>query len=162
MKRIESMLIIVLILLVALGACRSTIDDSPTPLPNGGGEATATAPQTATDAYPSLPTPTPSGADYPAPAIPPTVAPPTAYPADMELWMLRPMGQQCVDAETYAYEDVDEAVEALEEAGVDVLAAEEMSRPVCAGCDCPTSEHFRVQIRAQDLVVAEDLGWFQE
>ena len=154
MKRTVIKPIIVLTTLLALAACTSAPEDNLTPSPVGDDDPTATVPLPATEAYPAMPT---VDAEYPAP-----VALPTAYPADMELWMVRPLGEQCVDPETYTYAHLDEAVEALEDAGVDVLAAEETARPVCAACDCPTSEHFRVRIRAQDLAVAEDLGWFRE
>jgi hypothetical protein len=76
--------------------------------------------------------------------------------------MLRPLGQQCEDPATFEYEDVDEATTALEDAGVEVLGSEAVSLAVCTACNCPTSEHFRVQIRARDLGIAQDLGWIRE
>ena len=146
-----------LISLVALVACSGNVGVG-TPQPPSGG-ATATAPVLSTDAYPPQPTATPLPEDYPAPS---PQAPPTDYPADMQVWLLRPMGQQCVDPATYEFANLDAAIEALEEAGIEVLASEAVELSVCESCDCPTSEHFRVQIGAEDLAVAQSMGWFQE
>lgn len=162
MTRTKMKLIMIVVLLLALGACRSAPDDTLAPLPTDGPESTASAPRAATEAYPSRPTATPRDADYPAPAAPPTLAPATAYPDDSTFWILRPLGQQCEGPATFDYENIDEATMALEDAGVEVLASEAVSMAVCTACNCPTSEHFRVQIRARDLGVTQDLGWIRE
>jgi len=133
-----------------------------TSTPTDSVAATPTAPTVATDAYPAHPTPTPQEGEYPAPAAPAATVEPTAYPSDMEVWVLRPLGQQCAEPESYEYEDLGAAVDALEQADVEVLSSEEVIRPVCQACDCSTSEHFRVQIRAQDLAVVQSMGWIQE
>lgn len=129
-------------------------------------EATSTPPPstTSTEAYPAMPTMTATtpAENYPAPETPEATVEPTAYPAEKEVWILRPFGQQCEDPETFAYEDLNAAVEALEQAGVEVLASEMVTIPVCQSCDCPTSEHFRVQIRAEALETTQSMGWVQE
>lgn len=145
--------------LLSLGACGASVGETPT---LESGEATATAPVISTDAYPAQPTPTAIPEDYPAPVTPEATAEPTAYPADKEVWIVRPLGQQCVDPSTYEYADLEAAVASLTEADVEVLASEEVTRPVCEACDCSTSEHFRVQIRAEDLALTQSMGWFEE
>jgi hypothetical protein len=111
------------------------------------------------DGYPALPTATSSAQGYPAPT---QQVPPTGYPADMAVWILRPYGAQCEDSSTYLYQDVKAAAQALEEQGVSVLDMEAVGLMVCEACGCPTSEHFRLQINAQDLAAAEALGWSRE
>ena len=127
-----------------------------------GGDVETPAPDvTEPTAYPgpARPTVTSIPEGYPAPTEP---ALPEAYPAGATVWVLRPLGEQCVDPETYEYAEVDEAVAALEAAGVEVVASETVSLVVCEACDCPTSEHFRAQIAAEDLATAETLGWYRE
>lgn len=105
-------------------------------------------------------TPVPDG----YPAVPTVPAAPVGYPdaAANLIWVIRPLGQQCVDPATYTYPDLSTAIAALTEAGVAVLTAEEVALVVCEACDCPTSEHFRVQIYATDLPKVEPLGWITE
>lgn len=160
MKRMD--IVLLLCLLMLLGACQSAPQETATP-PAGDDieDSTPASPPTG-EAYPAQPSPTPRDADYPAPEPPATQGPPTAYPPDMALWIIRPLGEQCADPASYAYQNIDEAATALEEAGVEVLETAEVTLAVCTACDCPTSEHFRAQIRAQDLAVAQELGWRQE
>ena len=159
MKSKDIFIVMGIVLMAVLVACNGTDGDGTAEPPSG--DATATAPIPSTDGYPAQPTPTATSLpeDYPAPT---PVPPPTEYPADMEVWLLRPLGEQCVDPESYEFADLDAAVGALEEEGVEVLASEVIQLSVCEACDCPTSEHFRVQIRAADLGVAQSLGWMQE
>lgn len=151
--------------MIVLSACGPQAAETPAP-PSGGQPTITTAAPATDEAYPAQPpTPTPVTAEeYPGPAsnTPQPTSEPTAYPADKEVWVVRPLGQQCVDPATYEFADLDAAMQSLEEAGVEVLASEEVIRPVCQACDCSTSEHFRVQLLARDLAVAESLGWFQE
>jgi hypothetical protein len=93
-----------------------------------------------------------------------TTSPYPGYPgADGEtIWIVRPLGQQCVDPTTYVYPDLATAAAALTSAGVTVLASEELALMVCEACDCPTSEHFRVLINTSDYGLAESLGWTPE
>jgi hypothetical protein len=118
------------------------------------------APESETEAEEGYPAPraataTPEG--YPAP---PTAAPREAYPsADGTVWVIQPVGVQC---EGDKYETLQEAVTELEEASVTVSASQSTSLMVCQACGCPTSEHFRVQIAAEDLDTAADLGWTAE
>lgn len=108
---------------------------------------------------PAANTPVPDG--YPFPTAP---AAPGGYPdpASDTIWVIRPLGQQCVDPATYIYPDLSTAISALTDAGVAVLASEEVAMMVCEACDCPTSEHFRVQIYSADLAKVEPLGWIAE
>jgi hypothetical protein len=93
---------------------------------------------------------------YPAPPPPPA----DAYPAANRLWIIHPAGEQC--AESLIFESLDEATTDLEEAGIIVFEAEEVGLMVCEACGCPTSQHFRAQIGANDLGRAMDLGWQEE
>ena len=123
----------------------------------------ATMPATATatpDAYPLRPTSPPSPESYPA--VPTTAPLSTAYPADLQIWILRPLGNQCEDLNSYPYATLGEAVTGLEQAGIDVFDSESVDLAVCEGCDCPTSQHFRVQILRNDLERARTLGWYEE
>lgn len=145
--------------LLLLAGCGPGAAGTPTVAPDG---ASPTAPLISTEAYPARPTPTPFPEGYPDPASLEPTPEPTGYPADMEVWIVRPLGQQCVDPSTYEFEDLEAAVQSLTEADVEVLSSEEVTKPVCEACDCSTSEHYRVQIRAEDLSIAQSMGWFQE
>lgn len=152
------------VFLLLLAACNSTeepdaneatpfISPSLTPIP------------TTDTAYPG-----PQAVNTPPPAaypIQPTAAPAqpnAAYPeANGEtMWIMRPLGQQCVDPSTYTYPDLATAVAALINANITVLASEEVALMVCEACDCPTSEHFRALINTSDYAAAQTLGWVAE
>jgi hypothetical protein len=66
------------------------------------------------------------------------------------------MGLQCEEA---IFPDLSAAISSLEEAGIAVVAAEEIGLGVCEACGCATSEHFRVQINVEDLDRALEMGW---
>lgn len=113
--------------------------------------------------------PLPDSSSYPAPALPalptgyPEAAAPTATtPAESgkTVWLLHPWGIQCEGPGPYA--DLAAAVSALEEAGVDVLEAQNVELMVCQACGCATSEHFRVQVAAEDRPATLALGWQEE
>ncbi|HSM58273.1 MAG TPA: hypothetical protein VK879_19120 [Candidatus Sulfomarinibacteraceae bacterium] len=155
--------LISLVGLLVLAGCGAAEPEPATPTV----EPTATAPPAqpteavseptpTAEAYPSAPEPTEAPDEYPAAEAP---ALPTGYPPDMMVWMERPWGTQCEDPDMYTYADLREAVTALEGAGVVVQDSEAVELAVCQACDCPTSEHFRVQISAQDMEQAEELGW---
>lgn len=165
---------IALLLVVALVACGG---NEPTPQPQAT-EAPALEPANtqpaATEQSPAVPAATALPDDYPVPTtptlpagypIPATPTLPANYPAGVTgplLWIIRPLGQQCSEASSYEFAVVDEAVAALTAAGVEVYNAEMISLAVCESCDCPTSEHFRVQIDPSDLATAVSLGWQAE
>jgi hypothetical protein len=117
---------------------------------------------------PSYPGPqvsnTPPSAAYPIQPTPAPAQPDAAYPgANGEtMWIIRPLGQQCVDPSTYTFPDLSTTVAALTTAGITVLSAEEIALMVCEACDCPTSEHFRVLINSSDYAAAQTLGWLAE
>jgi hypothetical protein len=66
------------------------------------------------------------------------------------------MGLQCEDA---IFADLSAAIASLEEAGIALVAAEEIDLEVCEACGCATSRHFQVQINAEDLARAQEIGW---
>ena len=144
--------------LMLLAACQG----APAPEPTGTSEpaaptATPPAPTATLEAYPlASPTPAQRPADYPAPAAP---SPASPYPGGDVAIVLRPLGQQCADPASYEFATLDEAVWALEEAGITVIDARIVSLIVCEACDCPTSEHFEVEIPAADVSAAAALGF---
>lgn len=153
-----------MILLLVTTTCTSNVVPTPSPtetVTSPDPAATARLPVTPTpEGYPAVPSATPIPEGYPANPTPQSLS--TGYPADSNVWIVRPLGQQCEDPDTYEYADLEAAVNALEEAGVEVLSSERTELTVCAACDCPTSEHFRAQIGAQQLPQAESLGWQRE
>lgn len=157
MKRFYLLLSTLLIL--ALGACQSS---APAPeMPTSASEEPA---GTATPgSYPARPTASSSESGYPAePEEPAESAPAAAYPPGEPVWVIRPVGEQCADESTFAYGSLQEAVSALEEAGANVLSSESVDLMVCQACDCPTSEHYRVQILGEDVQTVRSLGWTAE
>ncbi len=123
--------------------------------------STAPSATSAPDDYPSPPTPSgsflPEG--YP---VPPTLPP--KYPSDVEgqVWIMRPLGLQCTEATTYEFPTLNDAVRSLEDAGIEVFGAEVVGLMVCESCECPTSEHYRVQIGVENLATAIQMGWSAE
>lgn len=100
----------------------------------------------------------PDSSGYPAP--PPATPAPESYPEGTLFWMIHPVGLQC--EESPIYPQIEDAISALEEQGVEVLRSEPVSMLVCEACGCPTSEHYRVQIEAGDLETAIAIGWTRE
>lgn len=126
--------------------------------------ATPSEPEPATatpEAAPALPTLTPLPEEYPAVSPPAALAPPTGYPVDMRISILRPLGNQCQEEDEYRYATLEEALADLEEAGIEVFASQMTSLMVCQGCDCPTSEHFQAEILRSDLYEAQTFGWYE-
>jgi hypothetical protein len=145
------------LLLVACGASETTEAPTPTPaaipLPSPVVEPTP-APE---GAYPGPGAPAAPVDGYPAPA-PVLPAPPSNYPGDTT-WLVRPAGIQC---EEPLYADLEAAVTALQASGAPVITAETVTLPVCQGCGCPTSEHYRVEIPAAAMNTAAAMEWFPE
>jgi hypothetical protein len=167
--------ILLLILLTVIVSCNSPeIDPEPTqvaPTTEIQSESTVPAVMTVLPA----PTETPLPENYPAPTPIPTYTPNPDYPAlptltpkypagesNVRVWMLRPLGIQCSEPNDYLYATLEEAVDALEAAGVEVIDAEMVSLPVTESCDSPTSEHFRALINASGLDTAVSLDWIPE
>lgn len=134
---------VILLLVFLLAACNQQpeVEEDPTARPTPTVEEGEPEP----DGYPAQPTADPA-APYPA--------------APDEVWVIRPAGEQC--AESLAYPTADSAVAQLEEAGVTILAVEEVELVVCEACGCPTSAHYRVLLSGDDLSTAAALGWEQE
>lgn len=124
---------------------------APTPTPE---PPTEEAPTSEPTAYPPPPTPTPPGGEvgYPVATPLPTANP---YPGGL-VTIMHPMGLQC---EEPTFEDLSAAISSLEETGIAVVAAEEIGLEVCEACGCATSLHYRVQINAEDLDRALEMGW---
>jgi hypothetical protein len=156
-----------------LASCTNASDASPTPLPAPQDTAEPTTVATATISSPdpepketeSYPPPVendgypapPDQAGYPAPpALPPA---PDPYPGGV-VWIIRPVGEQCDD--TRSFVDLAAAVASLEDAGIPVKEADMVELLVCQACNCPTSEHYRLQIDPADLGQALRLGWQRE
>src|SRR5690606_19136967 len=148
MKRLT--LTLTCLLLIFLVACTpSRPDEDPTTEPSQRGtpvpDATSDTPSdpAATDRPDDYPVPTPlqeptRPEGYPEPEVFPTLTP--KYPASEDargVWVLRPLGVQCTEPSTYEFATIDDAVAALEEAGVEVLESEMVSLAVCESCDCP-------------------------
>jgi len=163
-----------LLFVLMLGACQSAAEDTTPTTPGSEGESIFPRPTTTpTDESGSPPTPTPPDG-YPPPSElpgkalpegypPPTEAPATdPYPAGEAIWIIRPVGEQCAEADSNTYVDLQEAVAALSAAGVRVEEAEMVELVVCQACGCPTSTHYRAQIALADLERAAALGWARE
>jgi hypothetical protein len=134
-------LLALLFLVFLLAACNpAPEEEEPTVRP------TPTVEEQEPDGYPAQPTTDPA-APYPA-------------ASDAETWVIRPAGEQC--AESVAYPTPESAVAQLEEAGVTILAVEEIELIVCEACGCPTSAHYRVLLAGDDLSTAFALGWDRE
>jgi hypothetical protein len=164
-KRLSYLMILLAVLLLA--ACgpgnvtpeptRSSEDAQPqgdiVPRP------TITATAVPDDAYPAEPTPAntlPEG--YPVPEVVPAYDP---YPGldkeEGQAWMIIPAGVQCEDPLVYPAEE--DAVAALEEAGIDVIESQTMELMVTSSCGSPTSTHYVALIDMADQAQAEELGW---
>jgi hypothetical protein len=164
-------ILVLLLALALLAACNPTgLEGDPNATPLSPDAAplstvpplnTAPAPTSAPADYPSPPTPSgsflPEG--YP---VPPTLPP--KYPSDTEgrIWIMRPLGVQCTEASTYEFPTINDAVRSLEDAGIEVFGAEVVGLMVCESCECPTSEHYRVQIGVENLATATQMGWTAE
>ncbi|MGD2077245.1 MAG: hypothetical protein PVH18_02620 [Chloroflexota bacterium] len=154
----------VIVLLVVMVACASGSEDESTVNPQEDQTSvtpsvtlsvpTKEVPGSGPTAYPAFATATPavSGDGYP---ISTPSLPDNPYPGGLAT-IVRPKGLQCEEA---VFPDLSAAIRSLEEAGIVVVAAEAIGLEVCEACDCPTSEHFQVQIYAYDLDRALDMGW---
>lgn len=164
-----ALLLTATLMLTMSAACSRGVDEEPTSEPteqSQPSEPTATMevpteeppteePATSEPtAYPALPTATPPGAEggYPGVTPAPTYNP---YPGGL-VKISHPMGLQC---EEPTFADLSAAIASLEEAGIVVVAGEEIGLQVCEACGCATSEHFRVQINVEDLDRALEMGW---
>lgn len=105
-------------------------------------------------AYPAQGVPTVQQSDAAYPSFEP-VPPEDPYPGGLAV-ILHPVGLQC---EEPIFPELADATAALEDAGITVMAAEEIVLNVCESCSCPTSEHYRIQISPDDLLKATELGW---
>lgn len=170
--------ILLLLLLAALpAACNNapsaTPNDSPTPAADATStapalmpaatvepvEPTTAAPTTAAYPDPAEEAAAPTSDAYPVPPSPvPTIDP---YPGGL-IWIIRPVGIQCEPESPVGYGTLNEAVATLYSAGISVLTSETVELPVTTACGSPTSEHYRVQIGADHLPAAEEMGWVAE
>ena len=159
--------IVGLILLLLLSACGGTSEEDPTKQSKSPTEEAAPAlPSVESPSEPGYPAPiAPDGypgpqepSSYPAPPVSTPV--PFAYPAGTTFWMVHPAGLQCEEPLTYP--ELADAVAALEQNGVTIFETEAVNMMVCEACGCPTSEHYRINIDANNLDAAMMLGWIRE
>ncbi len=159
-------ILLFLMLLAACGPSNVEPESSATPpSPDNQPEVdvmprpTITATAVPADAYPAAPAPAnvqPEG--YPAPELMPTRDPyPGLEAADMQSVMMIAAGTQCEDPLTYPTEQ--DAVAALEAAGITVHESTTMELMVIASCGSPTSTHYQVLIDADKQAEAEQMGW---
>jgi hypothetical protein len=147
-----------MIFLTTLAACNNGSGDQPTAEPfeeSGPSAPTATLSTPAEQPPTMVPTAYPppgSEAGYPISTPLPAENP---YPGGL-VTIIHPMGSQCEGA---IFSDLSAAIGSLEEAGITVLAAEEIGLEVCEACGCATSEHYRLQINVEDLDAALEMGW---
>ncbi|MCB8967112.1 MAG: hypothetical protein R3E31_24040 [Chloroflexota bacterium] len=165
MRNIKTIFLMSLILVI-LTACGAAVETTATPAaepttlpqPNTEPRATVTPLGETTDdasGYPAPPTTTPYPEGYVGPDQSPTVNP---YPAKAGfVWMIQAAGIQCEG--NMKYNNVEEAVAPLQEAGIAVESSMSMNLAVCEACSCPTSLHFRIQVAEDDVKAAEALGW---
>lgn len=64
--------------------------------------------------------------------------------------------RQCIPPD---YTSLEDAINQLENNGIDVFDKDTLSMPVCAACSCPTGIIYRAYINESDLEDAEELGW---
>lgn len=76
-------------------------------------------------------------------------------------WVVVSAGVQC-EPEEKLFADINEAGDALIEADVAVYDAVVESRMVCAACGCPESAHYRLEIDAEAVETAVDLGFVED
>jgi hypothetical protein len=141
------------LLLVACGSPETAVTPTPTPTVMPLPQIDPTSPPV--DGYPGPVKPAVPADGYPAPPAPSL---PSGYPGDAMSFIL-PAGIQC---EEPLYADLQAAVAALQGAGVSVITAETVTLPVCQGCGCPTSEHYRVEIPTGAANTAMALEWIPE
>lgn len=129
-------------------------DSEPDVIPRATITATAVP-----DGYPAAPTQVPLPEGYAMPEALPAYDPyPGIDPAgENEAWMIIPSGEQCAESITYPTEQ--DAVAALEAAGVEVLESKTMEMMVTTACGSPTSTHYLVLIDQAKMQDAMTLGW---
>jgi hypothetical protein len=161
LRRESALPLIFLFIALLLVACTATPQQSTPTLPT---ESTQTPAGATTPAYPD-PTDAgggnvaPTAAAYPGAQSPaPTV---DAYPGGL-VWVIRPAGIQCETETAPGYGSLNEAVATLSAAGINVFASETIELQVTTVCGSPTSEHYRVQIGADQLATVEGMGWTAE
>jgi hypothetical protein len=141
------------LVMVFLVACSGGIESTPTATAPAGLDTPAPGLVPAATDEPAAATATPEG--YPGVVIPEAQAT-SPYPADEEFWLVRAAGLQCEDP---AYPDLESAVAALEDAGVNILESEATTMAVCEACGCPTPEHYRIRVLGSEVNKALPLGW---
>lgn len=130
-----------------------------TPMPQGDESESVTQPEATAepDDYPAPPEQATQPEGYPASAEQ-AVQPESAYPGEDETtWVVFPVGIQCEEGSEYA--DLDEAIAALDVAGVTIVDQGTSELIVAAACGQPTSEHYGAEILSDGVPQAESLGW---
>lgn len=160
----QTMLFNILLLLTLMVACAGGVDDEATDEPTEEGPPTTPPvtlavpteelPVPAPTAYPGFSTPSSPGENQGYPVTVP-LPPHNPYPGGLAT-ILHPLGLQCEDP---VFPDISAAINSLEGAGIVVVAAEEIGLEVCEACGCATSTHFQLQIHAENLDTALEMGW---
>jgi hypothetical protein len=178
MKKFHGILgLIIISLITACGPATPPPDSDPsgtlesapneTAVPDEEIAAPTITPPPPPESYPAPPLDPAAPEGYPEAPAPPPPAPPSGYPGaypgtEGQVWIIRPVGEQCAEVDQNSYADLQEAIAALTAAGLTVGEAEMTDLIVCSACGCPTSAHYRVQVAATDVPAAVSLGWEQE
>lgn len=158
---------LILFLLLLLAACGpSNVQTEPTNTPSSSDtlpegdvmpRPTITATAGPSDSYPA---PTPANTLPEGYAVPEALPTNNPYPgleaSDTQSVMMIAAGIQCEDA---LYPTEEDAVAALEAAGIPVYESATFELPVTAVCGSPTSTHYQVVIDANNQAEAEQMGW---
>ncbi|MBO6793964.1 MAG: hypothetical protein JJ895_08640 [Balneolaceae bacterium] len=64
--------------------------------------------------------------------------------------------RQCIPPD---YTSLEDAINQLEDDGIEVFDKDELNLVVCRACSCPTGTIYRAYITESDLDDAEELGW---
>lgn len=76
---------------------------------------------------------------------------------DRTQWIKHAAGmEQCVP---YEFASIEEAINELHKANIDVLSSKKVEFPVCRACFCPVGLEFYALINQKQLPLAINIGW---
>lgn len=163
-KRVTYPLILLLLLLLAAcgpGNTQPTATPPPPTVDQPEADViprpTITATAVPADAYPAAAPANTLPEGYPVPELAPAYNPyPGMDASDTQSVMMIAAGVQCEDVR---YPTEQDAVAALEAAGITVYESVTFELPVATVCGGPTSTHYQVIIDADKQAQAEQMGW---